>query len=37
VPFKVKFEEAVRMVMDGEITQGISCTLILKASRLMER
>ena len=34
-PFKVKFEEAVRMVMDGEITQGISCTLILKAGRLL--
>ena len=34
-PFKVKFEEAVRMVMDGEITQGVSCTLILKASRLL--
>ncbi len=36
-PFKVKFEEAVRMVMDGEITQGISCTLILKARLLLER
>jgi 8-oxo-dGTP pyrophosphatase MutT (NUDIX family) len=35
-PLKVKFEEAVRMVMDGRVTQGISCTLILKASRLME-
>ncbi|HVF66259.1 MAG TPA: NUDIX hydrolase [Pyrinomonadaceae bacterium] len=35
-PFKVKFDEAVRMVMDGRITQGISCTLILKASRLIE-
>jgi 8-oxo-dGTP pyrophosphatase MutT (NUDIX family) len=35
-PFKVKFDEAVRMVMDGEITQGISCALILKASRLMK-
>jgi 8-oxo-dGTP pyrophosphatase MutT (NUDIX family) len=34
-PLKVKFEEAVRMVMDGEITQGISCTLILKAERLL--
>jgi 8-oxo-dGTP pyrophosphatase MutT (NUDIX family) len=33
---KVNFEEAVRMVMSGEITQGISCTLILKASRLLE-
>jgi 8-oxo-dGTP pyrophosphatase MutT (NUDIX family) len=35
-PLKVKLEEAARMVMDGEITQGISCTLILKASRLLE-
>lgn len=34
-PFNVKFEEAVRMVMEGEITQGISCTLILKASRII--
>ena len=34
---RVKFGEAVRMVMDGEITQGISCALILKASRLLER
>lgn len=34
-PFKVKFEEAVRMVMDGEITQGTSCTLILKTSRIL--
>ncbi|HZT58621.1 MAG TPA: NUDIX hydrolase [Pyrinomonadaceae bacterium] len=32
---KVKFEEAVRMVMDGEITQGISCALILKACRVI--
>ena len=36
-PFKVKFEEAVRMVMDAEITQGISCTLILKAARLLQK
>lgn len=36
-PFKVKFEEAVRMVMGGGITQGISCTLILKASRLLQK
>jgi 8-oxo-dGTP pyrophosphatase MutT (NUDIX family) len=36
-PLKVKLEEAVRMVMEGEITQGISCTLILKASRLLEK
>jgi ADP-ribose pyrophosphatase len=35
-PLKVKFDEAVRMVSDGEITQGISCTLILKAARLLE-
>ena len=35
-PLKVKFDEAVRMVMDGRITQGISCTLILKAARLLE-
>jgi 8-oxo-dGTP pyrophosphatase MutT (NUDIX family) len=34
-PVKVKFEEAVRMVLDGKITQGISCTLILKASLLL--
>jgi|ERR1044072_1312424 8-oxo-dGTP pyrophosphatase MutT (NUDIX family) len=33
-PFKVKFEEAVRMVMDGRITHGISCTLILKVALL---
>jgi 8-oxo-dGTP pyrophosphatase MutT (NUDIX family) len=35
-PLKVKFEEAVRMVMDGEITQGISCVLILKARLFLE-
>ena len=35
-PVKVGLGEAVRMVMDGEITQAISCTLILKASRLLE-
>lgn len=34
-PLKVKLEEAVRMVMDGEITQGLSCVLILKAERLV--
>jgi 8-oxo-dGTP pyrophosphatase MutT (NUDIX family) len=34
---RVRFEEAVRMVMDGEITQGISCALILKASRVLGR
>src|SRR5215216_5084594 len=35
-PFKVKFDEAVRMVMDGEITQGLSCALILKAKLFLE-
>jgi len=35
-PVKVRLEEAVRMVMDGEITQGTSCVLILKAARLLE-
>ena len=35
-PVKVKLDEAVRMVMDGEITQGISCALILKARLLLE-
>jgi 8-oxo-dGTP pyrophosphatase MutT (NUDIX family) len=35
-PARVKLEEAVRMVMDGEITQGTSCVLILKASRLLQ-
>ena len=34
-PLKVKFEEAVRMVMQGEITQGISCVLILKAAQML--
>src|SRR5215213_8708976 len=35
-PVKVKLEEAVRMVMDAEITQGLSCALILKAKLLLE-
>jgi len=35
-PLKVKFDEAVRMVMDGEITQGISCALILKAQLFLK-
>ena len=34
-PLKVKLEEAVRMVMEGEITQATTCALILKASRLI--
>ena len=29
-------KEAVRMVMDAEITQGISCALILKARLFLE-
>ena len=33
---RLEFEEAVRMVMDGRITQAISCTLILKTSSLLE-
>ena len=33
--FKVEFDEAVRMAMDGRVTQGISCALILKASRVL--
>src|SRR5215203_502249 len=35
-PVRVKLDEAVRMVMDGDITQGISCTLILKAKLFLE-
>lgn len=35
-PLKLKLEEAVRMVMDGEITQATTCVLVLKASRLTE-
>ena len=34
-PVKVKLDEAVRMVMDGEITQATTCALILKASRMI--
>jgi 8-oxo-dGTP pyrophosphatase MutT (NUDIX family) len=32
---KVKLEEAVRMVMDSEITHGPSCVLILKADKYL--
>lgn len=32
---KIKFEEAVEMVMQGRITQGTSSVLILKASRML--
>jgi len=34
---KVKLEEAVRMVMDNEITHALSCTLILKAQRWLQK
>ena len=34
-PVRVKLEEAVRMVMDGEITQATTCALILKAGRVI--
>jgi ADP-ribose pyrophosphatase len=30
---KVSLDEAVRMVMDGEITHGTSCVLVLRASK----
>lgn len=33
---KVPFNEAVRMVMDGEIKHGASCLLILKAKELFK-
>jgi ADP-ribose pyrophosphatase len=36
-PVTVTLDEAVRMVMDAEITQAISCALILKAERLLRR
>ena len=34
-PFKVSLAEAVRMVLDGEVTQSITCVLILKADRML--
>ncbi len=34
-PRRVKFEEAVRMVINGEITHGPSCVLILKAHHFL--
>ena len=33
---KVKFDEAVRMVMNSEITHGPSCVLILKAAEYLK-
>src|SRR5437588_12646282 len=35
-PVKVTLDEAARMVMDGEITQGTTCVLILKANKLLQ-
>ena len=34
---KVKFDDAVKMVMDSEITHGQSCVLILKASEYLRK
>lgn len=34
---KVKFEEAVKMVMTSEITHGPSCVLILKANEYFRK
>ncbi|HEV3470677.1 MAG TPA: NUDIX hydrolase [Pyrinomonadaceae bacterium] len=34
-PVKLRLEEAVRMVLDSEITQATTCVLILKAARLL--
>lgn len=34
-PIRVKLEEAVRMVMENEITHGQSCVLILKAEQFL--
>jgi len=36
-PLKVEFEEAVRMALDGRVTQATSAVLILKASRHLEQ
>lgn len=33
---KIKFTDAIQMVMDGEITYGPACVLILKAARYLE-
>jgi ADP-ribose pyrophosphatase len=33
----VSFDEAIAMVMDGRITHGPSCVVILKAARLLEQ
>lgn len=34
---KIKFEDAVDMVMESEITHGASCILILKAARYLKK
>jgi 8-oxo-dGTP pyrophosphatase MutT (NUDIX family) len=36
-PLKVSFEEAVRMVMDGRITQAVTAVLVLKADLFLRR
>ncbi|HZI20092.1 MAG TPA: NUDIX hydrolase [Pyrinomonadaceae bacterium] len=36
-PIKVRFEEAVRMAFDGEITQATSAVLIFKAEHFLRR
>jgi 8-oxo-dGTP pyrophosphatase MutT (NUDIX family) len=35
-PLKLKLEDAVRMVLDGDITQATTCVLVLKAARSMQ-
>lgn len=35
-PLKLKLDELVRMVMDGEVTQSTTCVLVLKAARLFQ-
>lgn len=34
---KVEFDDAVKMVMESEITHGQSCVLILKASEYLRK
>ena len=36
-PLKVTIDEAVRMVMDAEITHALSCVLILKVNEFLRR
>jgi hypothetical protein len=32
----MSFDDAIAMVMDGRITHGPSCTVILKAARFLD-